>query len=141
MQKVRRIFFAALFGLIANVGWAQDAKGPGPQAWVGGLSPIKASDWSYERARHLLERAGFGRTPDEVERLAKRTPQQAVDMLVDYERIDNSSLPDFDSSKIFYRGYPSMEDTVANAIREGVRSNAWAGFSAKERSEPLRLQN
>ena len=38
-----------------------------PRAGV--LSPIAASDWSRDRAAHLLERAGFGGPPDEVDRL------------------------------------------------------------------------
>ena len=33
--------------------------GAGPASWVGDLSPIGASDWNYDRAAHLLERAGF----------------------------------------------------------------------------------
>ena len=60
----------------ASTGWADD------------LSPIAAGDWSYARAAHLIERAGFGATPDEIARLAAMTPQQAVDGLVDYESID-----------------------------------------------------
>ena len=37
--------------------------GPGPVDWQGDLSPIASSEWSYDRAAHLLERAGFGGTP------------------------------------------------------------------------------
>ena len=36
------------------------------------LSAIQPSDWSYERAAHLLERAGFGGTPGQIEALAAR---------------------------------------------------------------------
>ena len=62
------------------------------------LAPIGAADWSYDRARHLLERAGFGGTPEEVARLARMTPEQAVLSLVDYQSIPNdhsrrSSVP------------------------------------------------
>ena len=57
---------------------------------VDDLSPIAAADWSYDRAAHLIERAGFGATPEEIARLAAMTPQQAVDALVDYEAIENS---------------------------------------------------
>ena len=56
--------------------------------WAGDLSPIAATDWSYDRAAHLIERAGFGAHPDEIARLAAMTPQQAVDELVDFESIE-----------------------------------------------------
>jgi len=55
----------------------------GPANWAGDLSPITPSDWSYNRAAHLIERAGFGAAPDEIARLAALTPQQAIDELVD----------------------------------------------------------
>ena len=56
--------------------------GAGPIAWVGDLTPISPDEWSYDRAAHLLERAGFGGTPAEVQRLASMTPTEAVDDLV-----------------------------------------------------------
>ncbi len=67
----------------------------GPSAWVGDLSPVGPGDWSYDRAAHLLERAGFGGTPEEIARLAAMTPEAAVNYLVDYESLDNSHLPVF----------------------------------------------
>ena len=50
----------------------------GPAAWANDLSPIAASDWNYDRAAHLIDRAGFGGTPDEIARLAAMTPERAV---------------------------------------------------------------
>ncbi len=50
--------------------------------WRGDLRPIGAADWNAQRARHLLERAGFGGTPAEVARLAAMTPQEAVRSLI-----------------------------------------------------------
>ena len=89
-----------------------------PVEWVGDLSPISESDWSYERARHLLERAGFGGAPGEIQRLAGMKPQQAVDYLVDYEELDNSFLAEFDESDIFYKGYPATENYFATAFKD-----------------------
>ncbi|HJN44387.1 MAG: DUF1800 domain-containing protein [Vicinamibacterales bacterium] len=71
----------------------------GPPAWVGDLSPIGPEDWGYDRAAHLLERAGFGETPDEIARFAAMTPEAAVNYLVDYEAVDNSNLPAFEHSR------------------------------------------
>src|SRR6267378_3199018 len=56
-----------------------DPVAAGPAAWTDDLSPIAPSDWSYDRAAHLIERAGFGATPEEVARLAAMTPRQVVD--------------------------------------------------------------
>src|SRR5262245_19199890 len=41
-----------------------------PSSWVNDLSPIAAADWSYERAGHLIDRAGFGAPPEEIAKLA-----------------------------------------------------------------------
>lgn len=65
------------------------------------LSPLAGTDWTYETAAHLLERAGFGGTPTEIERLAAMTPQQAVASLVDYNGQDNSHLAPFDESGVW----------------------------------------
>ena len=96
-------------------------KGRGPVSWSGDLSPISRADWSYERAGHLLERAGFGGTPEEIEKLARMTPQQAVSYLVDYETIDVSSLPKFEESNIYPHGYKyaSIQDGVRQAMATG----------------------
>ena len=69
------------------------AAGAGPAGWVNDLSPIAATDWDYDKAAHLIERAGFGATPAEVERLAAMTPEQAVDELVNFADVDNSATP------------------------------------------------
>ncbi len=74
--------------------------GGGPAAWIDDLTPIGPGDWSYDRAAHLLERAGFGGTPEEIERLAAMTPESAVSLLVDYQRIDNGHLAPFDHSGV-----------------------------------------
>ena len=42
--------------------------------WQNDLTPIGAADWNYDFAAHLLERAGFGGTPEEIHALAKLTP-------------------------------------------------------------------
>ena len=78
----------------------------GPDSWIGDLTPITPGEWSRERAAHLLERAGFSGTPEEIDRLAAMTPEAAVRRLVEYQKVDNSHLPPFDESGAFD---PSME--------------------------------
>jgi hypothetical protein len=88
----------------------------GPAGWAGDLSPIAGSDWSYDRAAHLIERAGFGATPEEIARLAAMTPRQAVDELVDYESI-TSNLKPFDESVIWDPGMDPFPPSRAEAVR------------------------
>ena len=107
---------ALAVGLGAQSGAPVANRGSGPIEWVGDLTPIGPEDWSYDRAAHLLERAGFGGTPEEIQRLASMTPAEAVDSLVDYEQIDNSHLPPFDESGI-YEGLPPS----------GGKASAWQG--------------
>lgn len=49
---------------------------------------------SYEEAAHLLRRAGFGGTPDEIEALSSRGREGAVDFLINYAQIDNRAMED-----------------------------------------------
>ena len=91
---------AALIAILCiSVGKVRGVDPPGK--WSGDLSPISNADWNYERAAHLLERAGFGGPPEEIARLAAMTPDAAVDYLVDYESIDVSGLPAFVESNIY----------------------------------------
>jgi uncharacterized protein (DUF1800 family) len=85
--------------------------------WVNDLSPIAASDWNYERAAHLIERAGFGATPEEIARLATMTPAQAVASFVDYGTIDNRDQPPFDESGIWDPGMDPFPPSRAEAVR------------------------
>jgi uncharacterized protein (DUF1800 family) len=60
------------------------------------LKPVSADKWDYAKAAHLLNRAGFGGTPAEIENLAGLGPDKAVSFLLDYETIpDPTSNPDW----------------------------------------------
>jgi hypothetical protein len=72
-----------------------------PAAWVEDLAPICEADWSYARARHLLDRAGFGGTPSDIGRLASMTPEAAVGSLVDYRSLGEGRLPPFEHSGVY----------------------------------------
>ncbi|HWF47269.1 MAG TPA: hypothetical protein VG168_09705, partial [Bryobacteraceae bacterium] len=76
------------------------AQTAGPAAWQNDLTPITAKDWNRDFAAHLLERAGFGGTPAEIDALAKMTPAQAIAHLVRYEGTDASHMAAFDESGI-----------------------------------------
>src|SRR5579872_2926082 len=91
------------FAAILAMGAAAFAATPGagPKEWVGDLSPIAASDWNYDRAAHLLERAGFGGTPAEIQALAAMTPEQAVRSLVRYQDVKDVGLPPFAETGVY----------------------------------------
>ena len=55
------------------------------------LKALPASQWNFTTAAHLLNRAGFGGTPAEIEQLAARGLEQAVASLVDYEKIPDAT--------------------------------------------------
>ena len=57
------------------------------------LNPIKAAEFGTIQARHLLNRAGFGGTPRQVDALAAMGLDRAVDHLVGYDSIDPTTLP------------------------------------------------
>ena len=114
--SVRAFLVTLLSGLCALTVAASAAVAP-PDNWAGDLSPISASDWNYERAAHLIERAGFGATPEEIARIAAMTPERAVAMLVDYEAMDASVLKPFDESGIWDKGMDPFPPSRAEAVR------------------------
>jgi len=60
------------------------------------LKPISSDRWNYAAAAHLLNRAGFGGTPAEIEKLGDLGPERAVALLVDFENIPDPTLnPDW----------------------------------------------
>jgi hypothetical protein len=111
-----------------------------PTDWTSDLSPISVRDWTYERAAHLLERAGFGGTPEEIERLASMTPQQAVDLLVDYEAVDNSAAKPFEESGVWDPGMDPFPPSRADAVRQAREHGEALGAKALPAGSPRRLQ-
>jgi len=92
-----------------------------PAAWQNDLTPIGPADWNYDFAAHLLERAGFGGTPDEIANLAKLTPARAVARLVRFEGTDASDLPPFDHSGVHDPGlepFPPSRPAVTDMAKE-----------------------
>jgi uncharacterized protein (DUF1800 family) len=111
-------------------------------AEVGSLAPLPASEWSYEHAAHLLERAGFGDTPEVIARFAQLTPAAAVDLIVNYEQVADD-LPDFQPSGIWDEAmlpdvdlHLRFDDVMAKAAEVG---EVYGEVAAEE--GPRRLQD
>ncbi len=118
-QRHLKIFALALFTLCGPASYASDDG-------MGDLHPIADNEWNRAHAQHLLERAGFGGTPREIDKLAHMTPRQAVRYLVYFEGVDPQAIkaqPAFEESGIFDPGLdpfpPSRPATTELAKAKG----------------------
>ena len=76
------------------------ANGSVPDTWQDDLNPLPASSWNYDTAAHLLERAAFGGTPEQIQALFKLGLRGAVEQLVHFDATENTSAVPFDHSGI-----------------------------------------
>ena len=109
-------------------------------AWIGDLAPLAEADFGYEQAAHLLERAGFGGTPAEIEELVSLGLQGAVSRLVDYEQVDDSDLLPFDESGIWDPGMDPFPPSRAAAVRLGRRDGRALGVDVLPQGSSRPLQ-
>ncbi len=111
----------ALIAMVAMFAGLSNAQTAGPRIWQNDLTPITPADWNYDFAAHLLERAGFGGTPEEIQALAKLTPAQAVARLVRFEGAGTGNLPPFEHSGIHDPGlepFPPSRPAVTDLAKE-----------------------
>src|SRR5277367_5328122 len=60
------------------------------------LEALPSSQWNTATAAHLMNRAGFGGSPQDIENLRQMGLDRAVSWFVDYERIqDPTPSPDW----------------------------------------------
>ncbi len=76
-MSCRTLRLRPVLSVMGSVGLATILLADAPASWTDDLSPIAPVDWTYARAAHLIERAGFGATPEQIAELAALTPQQA----------------------------------------------------------------
>ncbi len=140
LRPIEAVLIAAAAGMIVCPP-AAIAQTAGPAAWQNDLKPIAPADWNYDFAAHLLERAGFGGTPDEIQALAKLTPAQAVDRLVRFKGTDASHLPPFDHSGIHDPGLepfpPSRPAVTDEAKKTGVALGIQVKPEGSRRLQPV----
>jgi hypothetical protein len=89
---------------------------------------------------HLIERAGFGATPEEIARVAAMTPELAVNSLVNYETIDASALKPFDESGIWDPGMDPFPPSRAEAVRRAREHGEGLGEKVLAPGTQRRLQ-
>ena len=118
---------------------AQEAGQAGVASWEDDLEPITAADWDRGKAAHLLERAGFGGTPEEIDRLAAMSPEEAVAWFVDYASIPDA-LPSFDASPIWDPGMDPFPKSRAEAVRIARETGEAMGVRVLPEGESRALQ-
>jgi hypothetical protein len=104
---------------------------PGPASWKDDLTPIAASDWSYDRAAHLLAHAGFGGAPAEIERLSAAGLDGAVRALVHYEHIPNPTLRPFVESGLWDPTLDPFPESRPEATDRALKTGAAMGIDGK----------
>lgn len=90
-------------------------------AVMGGLRPLAPKEWDYAKARHLLVRAGFGGTPQEVAKLHEMGLHKAVDHLVEFYR-QPAAAPPFDPTPLI------ATDPLEGKMKMRGRGNRAVGF-------------
>ncbi len=110
---------------------ARAAWSPGPADWQDDLSPLPRAEWSYDRAAHLLAHAGFGGTPEEIQRLADLGFERAVESLVEYDRIPNPKMQPFVESGLWDPSLDGFPDSRPEATDRAERDGASMGVATK----------
>lgn len=100
------------------------------------LAPLPNSEWNESAVFHLLRRAAFGGTPSEVIRLTAMTSEEAVDYLVDYER-----LPEYEPILVLdpmlaKRGIP----TAIESFDTGKKQRYWQAWRKADRLQLERIR-
>ena len=121
----------AVSGKTSGVEAATARFGPGPSAWEGDLRPIMDDEWNEDWAAHLLGRAGFGGTLEEVREMATQSPTEAVARLVNYQSVANDSVPEFEESGVFDPTLDPFPKSRAEAVRIARTTGESMGVAVK----------
>ena len=134
--KFTQILFISLLSIILSIkSYANNS------SWEGNINPISNNEWSLEKASHLLERAGFGGTPEEIKKIFSFGPDKATDYLVYYDNIVINNIKEFDESGIHDPGLinfpPSRPATTKLAKETGEALGIKVKKSGNRRMQPI----
>jgi uncharacterized protein (DUF1800 family) len=91
-----------------------------PKPISNSMTSIRAKDFGFEQARHLLWRAGFGGTPQQIQTLAQWGPERSVDYLLNYSDIPAEEIKGTLFDRDIMRPYNAEErGELAMARRQG----------------------
>jgi uncharacterized protein (DUF1800 family) len=83
------------------------------------LRPLKRQDFDFWAAQHLLARAGFGGTPDQVLALSQMGLDDAVDFIVDYQSLPEPTVKAEFQSDIMRPATPEESQAYRRARQSG----------------------
>ncbi len=76
--------------------------------------PTASNPWDRAKAAHLLNRAGFGGRPDEIDRVTRMGMEAAVEELMNFDRVPETvTPPDFSSLRSLWESYFRLIQTNA----------------------------
>jgi uncharacterized protein (DUF1800 family) len=95
------------------------------------FQPSGSNPWNRVKAAHLLNRAGFGGTPEEITRLASMRFEAAVEQVLNYEQIQDTAFQEVDFSElrrmyaelIQFRRSRAGEQTIRRLAQQTNRAN------------------
>src|SRR5208337_2923806 len=101
------------------------------------LRNLTAGRWNFETAAHLLNRAGFGGPPAEIERLAGLGLEKAVAHFVEYE-----SIPDTSENPEWAQPDPDRAEKLrsARSAPEQERREMLRAYQQTERQHMVELR-
>lgn len=94
------------------------------------LQPYKPSDdslWNWEKAAHLLNRAGFGGTAEEIQQVLEEGPTKAVDRLLDF--------PDAPADEESQTDVPDLSDVEGYGQNFRELAKKFAGKSEEDKKK------
>ena len=100
------------------------------------LRPLPGRDFDFWAAHHLLSRAGFGGTPDQVRALAQLGLDDAVDFIVDYETLPAPEVSGEFQSDIMRPATPE-ENAAYRRARESGDEAALSQFRMRRQQRQL----
>lgn len=100
------------------------------------LRPIKPQDFGYQQARHLLWRAGFGGTPEQIRTLAEWGPEKAVDHLLNFTDRGDYAGPAADDWKAdIMQPLTQRERQILRNARQNQDEDTLARFRQRQQAQ------
>lgn len=110
---------------------AKKPVGNGPPRVSSTMTPLPAGRFGFEEARHLLWRAGFGGTPEQIHTLAQWGLEKAVDHLVNYSSVPYEAVREGTFDRNIMRPPSADEREMLAKARRANDEDAVARFRAR----------
>ena len=130
--------------LLAWLCWALSSAAAAPamgaSEWKDDLRPIADAQWTAASAAHLLQRAGFGGSPEEIAALTALGPREAVRRLVRWQSVPEDFVA-FDASGLHdpsLEPFPASRPAATDAAkRDGQSIGVAAKPAGNRRLQPV----